>query len=130
MTSEDKKDYTNLYVSLREHFEIIEKEREKRYNVIIEEAQKALILAKNANDFRLEELNNLRRSVENDRLLLVRQETYEAKIKEYDFMFKGLNIQNATLTTAIARLETRSTVWMTAIGVFFMVVQIAIRFWK
>ena len=130
MTSEDKKDYTNLYVSLREHFEIIEKEREKRYNVIIEEAQKALILAKNANDFRLEELNNLRRSVENDRLLLVRQETYEAKIKEYDFMFKGLNIQNTTLTTAIARLETRSTVWMTAIGVFFMVVQIAIRFWK
>lgn len=130
MTSEDKKDYTNLYVSLREHFEIIEKEREKRYNVIIEEAQKALILAKNTNDFRLEELNNLRRSVENDRLLLVRQETYEAKIKEYDFMFKGLNIQNATLTTAIARLETRSTVWMTAIGVFFMVVQIAIRFWK
>ena len=141
VNGETQKEISGIYVNLKDHFDELVAEREKRYSLMLSDSQKALELAKQEtlaalnlakieNDRRLEELNNLRKSVESDRLFLVRTDTYDAKLKEYDFMFKGLGQSVNILTGSLTKIETSYKTWIAAIGVFFVLVQVFIRFYK
>ena len=50
--------------------------------------------------------------------------------KVYDIKTKGYDDWCADISTRITKIETRSVVWTTAIGIFFVIVQIAIYLLK
>jgi len=69
-------------------------------------------------DRRLEALNELRSDVLKDREQFVRKDAYTAKSETIDkWVF--------TTEQRITAIETRSVVWMAAIGIFFALLQIA-----
>ena len=71
---------------------------------------------------RLEGLNQLRQDVVKDREILVRRDYY-------DLNHGALRNSLHSAIERITVLETRSVVWTLAIGVFFVVCQIALHFW-
>ncbi len=74
-------------------------------------------------DTRLENLNRLRDEVTTDREQLLRKETYDGKITTYDNWI-------ITVEKRFSTAETRAATWTAAIGLFFLMVQIGMRFIK
>jgi preprotein translocase subunit SecF len=144
MTAEDKKELRAGYVNLRDFFETLWGEREKllnfRFKAALQavedskkEVEKALVLAKAQterdkielkaeHERRFEELNNLRKEYTTDRISdrshYVRQETYDAEMKEVE-----------KYGTRLTVVETRSVTWTSALAVIFALVQIAVVIW-
>lgn len=81
-------------------------------------ADQALVLRTSDIERRLEGLNQLRSEVVKDREQFVRKESYDEK---HMFLEEKLNTQGTRLTI----METRSVVWTAAIGMFFVIVQLA-----
>jgi hypothetical protein len=81
----------------------------------------ALKLKSDEMDRRLVVLNELRSEVLKDREQFLRQEVYNAKIQNYDFSISNI-------TRRITIIETRAVTWTAAIGVFFVLLQIALHF--
>jgi len=111
-------------VTLKEHFEVLVREKWAVLESRLDAMDQAIVLAKEAIersearnhkelDRRLDELNQLRRSVETDRNVFVRD----------DVNRPWHDAVNAKLTA----LETRSLVWTSAIGALFVLVNIALR---
>jgi len=107
-------------VPLREYIETLFAERDRYYALRAESAKDALDAARRELDHRLEMLNNLRSLVESDRTYFVKQDVYAEKTRAYDAWCVGVN-------NAITKIETRSVTWTAALGVIFLLVQIAIH---
>ena len=72
MTADEKKEASNIYVSLKEHFEMLLSEREKQMLLRFDASEKALGISGEALKRDLDHLNQLRNEVTEDRGLLVR----------------------------------------------------------
>ena len=72
MTDDEKKEASNIYVSLKEHFEMLLAEREKQMLLRFDASEKALGISGEALKRDLDHLNQLRNEVTEDRGLLVR----------------------------------------------------------
>jgi hypothetical protein len=100
-----------IWLAIKENTKDIEKENALRVHATLDLER------------RLEGLNQLRKEVQSDREQFVKKETYEIKTSWYD---EWCNDVSSRLT----KIETRSVVWTTAIGIFFVIVQIAIYLLK
>lgn len=67
---------------------------------------------------RLEGLNELRKDVVKDRDQFVRKDLNESKVKMID-----------ELNNRVTIIETRLFVWMSAMAVFFVILQVIVHFW-
>jgi len=79
---------------------------------------------------RLEGLNQLRADVVRDREEFVRKDTYMINHKSLELMTNLTTDRINVIGNRILVLETRSVVWTVAIGVFFIICQIALHFWS
>ena len=120
MTESDKRELSDGYVSLKEHFDKILGEKEKNRNLQFESmkstitfhfdsAKEAIKVATKELERRLELLNELRTSVETDRLYFVRREVYDTKIKSYDEWITGVNEKLTKLMTHYGNRLTLAT---------------------
>lgn len=89
----------------------------KREHELIQSAQDA---AKRMADIRLDGLNHLRREVERDRSLFVTN-------VEATLINKALDERLRKVETQLAAQSSSTTTWVIAIGIIFVVVQIALR---
>jgi len=72
---------------------------------------------------RLKALNELRAEVVKDREQFVKKDSYDIKIKTYDDWIR-------LIENRITVIETRSVVWTSALGIFFIIIQIFLHFIK
>jgi hypothetical protein len=72
---------------------------------------------------RLLTLNELRKEVIEDRGVLVTVDVFHAQIDRLNGMLTNFERR-------LTIIETRAITWTAAIGVFFVILQIALRFWK
>ena len=112
MTDEDKRELRTGYITLRDHFERIFEERDKQMVALMSNL-----------DQRLEKLNELRADVTKDREQFVKQETYNIKTTFYDEWCRGVDKE-------ITAMRTRSVTWTAALGVFFILIELAIYFFR
>lgn len=106
MGEEYKKELRNGYINLKEYFERLFEEREKRFSLHFELLKQALTKSDIDIERRLEALNQLRSEVVKDRDQFLRRDTYEEKIKGYDVW---CTMVNETLTQTKTRYEVRLT---------------------
>jgi hypothetical protein len=123
MTDDDKRELKEGYVNLREHLEMLIRERQSQMELRFKAQHEALVLKADELERRLEALNELRKSVERDRDEFIKKETYNIKTSWYDEWCRGVDKR---LTAS----ETRAVTWTAAIALFFVIVQVALRFWK
>lgn len=123
MTDDDKRELKHGYVTLKEHFEVVLNEREKRLLDKFDAERDALSVAKQELERRLGVLNELRQSVEKDRAQFVKQDVYDTKTQYYDEWCK-------TVDRSITTIQTRSVTWTAALGVIFIIVQILLKYWR
>ena len=127
MDENDKKILATSYVNLKEHFEMIFSEREKQVELRFEALSDALKLAASGLQDRVEELNSLRREYTTDRTKdqenFVKSNVYYPKMKDVDDWISTVNKQ-------LTIINTRSITWAAAVGVFFTIIMILLRFWK
>jgi len=121
MTDDDKRELIHGYINLKEHFNMILEERQKRMDDRFEAQKDALTKSNEELERRLEVLNELRSAVEKDRSQFVKAETYELKTKWYD---EWVRTVDEKLTSQSSRYAT----WLVALGVFFSIIQIVIYF--
>ena len=114
-----------MHVTLREFVERIMDEREKHIETRFSNAQEALTVSKRELDKKLAELNELRREYTSDRTSdqkqYLKQDIYLTKINEYD---KWITNADRKITV----IETRHITWTAALGVFFIIIQIAFKY--
>ena len=103
-------------VTLREYIERILDEREKHGMLALELASREI-------ERRLEALNELRSEVIKDRIMLVRVDTYDSKMKDLDAWRKRVD-------TAITKIDTRSTTWTAALAIAFIIVQLILAYFR
>ena len=99
----------------REQREICAKLFDSEFKVILERLNgmdKALEKQHEVLEHRLQGLNELREEVTRDRNKFVLKDTYEI------------------ISDRVSKLENRSVVWITLIGIGFAVLQVVLRFWK
>ena len=112
MTERAKEELRRGYIDLKDHFDALWEEREKRF-----------ALQNGTIDRRLEVLNKLRQELIADREQFVLRTVYDIKTKWYDEWCREVDEK---LTT----LNTRSITWTTAIGLFFTILMILLKvFW-
>jgi len=118
-----EKDFSkDNYVLLREYIDRIMAEKDKYYELCFRNSQNALSLSKTELDRRLEDLNELRKSVEKDRAQFVKLETFNFKIEAEDSLI-------ASLDKRITVIETRILTWVGMIGALFFIIQISLWIW-
>ena len=111
MKAEDKKEVSNIYVSLKEHFDVLLREREKQFELHFKMLADAAIRQGVELERRLEGLNQLRseytKDRTEDRTQYVRQETYDLKVGGYDLFMQDATIKFTKLMT---KYDSRLTV--------------------
>lgn len=107
-------------VSLREFFERVMGQQEEHMEIRFTALDKALALSRDEMNRRLESLNELRQQVVNDRSQFMRMDVYESKHKEL-IDWKG------TVDRKLTILETRSITWTAAVGLFFLILTLVMR---
>ena len=114
---------TETLISLRCHYDAILREKEKQEELHFKLIQESLSASKTELERRLIVLNDLRKEVELDRALLVKQSEYDLKMTYYDKWSRSIDKK-------ITQIETRIVTWTTAIGVLFALIQIVMHFVK
>src|SRR4030043_2337725 len=107
-------------ISLKSFFERMLEEQEKRITLRFDSLDKALMLNRNEMERRLEGLNQLRTEVVSDRGQFTLRDKCEDKHSD---LSKWQDLVNKKLTI----LETRSITWTAAVGIFFLIVSLAMR---
>lgn len=110
-------------VALREYVERILEEQCLRNQVRLDATDRALELARRELERRLGELNQLRAEVTSDRSQFVQRAIY-------DHHLSTTNEWRESVSQRLTAIETRSITWTAAIALFFLLVQIALHFWK
>lgn len=127
MDEAEKRELSNSYINLREHFEMLFKERDKNLDLRFKSLSDALTLAAGNVKEKLEELNNLRREYTDDRTKdqqrYIIGDVYYPKVKTMDEWKEKVDKQ---LTT----INTRTVTTASIMGIVFVIIQIAIAFWK
>jgi hypothetical protein len=111
------------FVPMREYVDILLREHEKHQEIQLKAYSDALILSRAELERRLEGLNELRQDVVKDRAQFVRAETFDERKKYTDSLLQELRDR-------LLSLETKLFAWTTAIGAFFMLVQIGMNLWR
>jgi len=107
-------------ISLKEYFSKLLEEQDKRINLRFDELDKALRLSREEMERRLEGLNQLRTEVTSDRSQFTLRIKCEA---EHD----NLKIWRDSVNKKLTTLETRSITWTAAVGIFFLIISFAMR---
>jgi hypothetical protein len=102
-------------VPLREYLEIMFTAHQRELDAKHEAMESALRLAREDVSRRLNELNQLRKEVIDDR------DQYVSKL-QFEPMMREIN----TINDRITRIETKGATWTVAIGLFFVLLQIAL----
>ena len=103
-------------VTLREYIERILDEREKHYQLV-------LSLASSEIERRLKDLNQLREYVVKDRILFVKTESFDIKMKDLDNWKKSVDI-------SLTKISTKSTTWAAALAVAFIIAQLILAYFR
>ena len=117
MTDEERSDDK---VTLKEFFLKLLEEQTKRIDTRFDSLDKALTLSHEEMERRLQGLNQLREEVMSDRSQFALRERCEARHKDLQSWQDSVN---SKLTT----LETRSITWTAAVGIFFLIISVAMR---
>ena len=121
MTDDDKRELIHGYINLKDHFDALLEERQKRMDDRFQSQKDALSKSNEELERRLEALNELRAAVEKDRAQFVQVETYKQKIEWYDDWVRAVDQK---LTSRDSRYAT----WIIALGIFFAAIQVALHF--
>jgi hypothetical protein len=114
-------DGRNIDVSLRDYIEAMLVERDRRYDLHIENAKALVDGARRDMERRMELLNQLRQAVEQDRAQFVKWDIYRTKMEYYD---EWCRCVDRKLTT----IQTRNSTWMTVVCVVFAIAQVVVYF--
>lgn len=106
-------------VALKEYVERILEEQCLRNKVQLEATERALLLATREMERRLGELNQLRSEVTSDRSQFVQRAIYEHHLIT-------TNEWRESISQRVSVTETRIITWTSAIGLFFLIVNVAI----
>jgi hypothetical protein len=129
MTSDDKKEVSNLYVNIKEHFDALWEEREKRYKQHFDMLAEAAERQGKELERRLEGLNQLREEYTSDRShdqrQFVRQETYDLKMGGIDLFMQESSIK---FTLLMSKYDARLTIPTVIAGLALLVAIVGIFF--
>lgn len=121
--------YSGLWVSLKEYVDTIFHEREKATQSQFELRDRDLVLARESVTQKMEELNKLRRAVEEDRGLLtpkIETDGLKQAISVLRSEFVSHRLENETRLT---RIESRAIRWSTVISAIAILVSILLKWW-
>ena len=123
MTYEEKRELKKGYVDLRDHLEMLIREKQVQAELRFRAQHDALVIQTKELDKRLDSLNHAHEKAQTRDAEYVKDSEYKIKTTYYDEWCRGVDQK---LTT----LETRSMTWTAAIALFFVIIQIVIRFWR
>jgi hypothetical protein len=98
-------------------------EREKQFNLQIDSLRDSIVMAKVELDKRLNNLNELRKEVMEDRSTLVPMTTFNLRREQLD-------VWKSAVDQAITKLETRSITWGAAIALAVIILNTLMHYWK
>lgn len=129
MTDEDKRELSKCYVNLKEYFEALWKEREKRLEDRFKANTATLEATANVLAQRLEVLNHAHQQSIEDRTDFLRSKEY--KDFKIDLEKWQISVNNA-ITTFNTRYDSRITAatWTSVISLLVAFLAILLRFWR
>jgi len=107
-------------ISLREFFEKMMQQQEEHMELRFSSLDKALMLSRDEMNRSLESLNELRQQVVSDRGAFIISDIYNSHQKDLAVWRDGINRK-------LTILETRSITWTAAVGVFFVILTLVMR---
>jgi len=100
---DEEENYQNGHISTRAYIEAVMQSEVKRLETCIESVEKAIDVAKEVNDLRLEAMNRFREQQEKERNTFIRQDVYEQKHQALDEKIDGIDKKQSG-TDALAKL--------------------------
>jgi len=110
-----------IEIDLRDYVKELLEEHNKQNDLRFQSQAEAIEAAGVELERRLDVLNHLRATVEQDRSAFVKNETYAVKTAYYDNWCRAVDEK-------LTVLNTRSVTWTAAVGIAFTLVQIALHF--
>jgi hypothetical protein len=109
------------------------------FDVHLAHLERALVLRTDELNRRLEQMNEFRREVENDRDAFIRKEIFEARLESFGRCHENMdrNLQmfkdfyqeaHARLASRVTIIETRLITWAAAITAIFILAQLALKY--
>ena len=115
-------------VPLREYLETMFAAQQREIDAKHRSMADALLLAREDVARRLAELNELRHDVVEDRAQFVSKLQFDPMMQERDAWRNSITERLNAINDRITKIETRGNTWTVAIGLFFIVLQIALMF--
>src|SRR6185436_13089221 len=115
-------------VPLREYLENMFAAQQREIDAKHRSMADALLLAREDVARRLAELNELRHDVVEDRAQFVSKLQFDPMMQERDAWRNSITERLNAINDRITKIETRGNTWTVAIGLFFIVLQIALMF--
>jgi len=122
MIEDEKQELARGYINLKDHFDCLLSERQKRMDDRFEAQKVALAKSNEELERRLEALNELRSAVEKDRSQFVKVDTYELKTKWYDEWVRGVDKK-------LTAQDSRYATWLVSLGLIMAAIQVILHFW-
>jgi len=113
-------------VPLREYLETMFTAQQRELDAKHQAMESAVRLAREEVGRRLGELNQLRSEVIDDRDQFVSKLQFEPMMRERDAWRESVTERINTINDRITRIETKGNTWTVAIGLFFVLLQIAL----
>ena len=106
-------------VTIKQYMESLFNNHKRETDLQFEAMHKAVQLAREEDERRFHELNKLRDEVTTDR------EQFVTKL-QFDPMMKERDAWREVISASVTEIKTRGNTWTVAIGLFFVVLQIAL----
>ena len=113
-------------VPLREYLETMFAAQQRELDAKHQAMEAAVRLAREEVGRRLGELNQLRSEVIDDRDQFVSKMQFEPMMRERDAWRESVTERINAINDRITRIETKGATWTVAIGLFFVLLQIAL----
>jgi len=114
-------------ISLRDYFERLLDERDRQLQVQMTALEKALTLAREEDERRFTQLNELRREVLTDRSQFLPREVFDSK-DETGLRWRETMVKDARLLSErVMALETRFQVWAAVLAGLIVIMQLLSR---
>ena len=114
----------NMTVSLHDHLLRLLEDHEKLQDAELAAMDKALTLARGEAEKQYQGLNNLKHEYQAERAQFLSK-------NEYNLAHEPLRAEMSRMRSQLDKLDSRIAAWGAALGVFVVVLQIAIRFlWR
>ena len=115
------------YVSLQHYIEKLIEERTKQNELQFKDMDKALHLASQEMERRLEGLNEMRSSYEKDRSEFVKVESFRLQMSGIERAINDFEKTLNKIDNRITAVESKSRTWSAAIIMFLVILQIIIK---